>query len=101
MRLIDADQLKDIVNADINRCYTLRIDGVGPLSHFLDQIDSLPSISLDEIAEAVDEKMTYMCGCRNCIEKVKIIIRNDVKPIENQCAICCVRNCWIKENNDD
>ena len=100
MHLIDADRLKELVNADINRCYMLRIGSVGPLSHFLDQIDSLPSISLDEIAEAVDEKMTYMCGCRNCIENVKMIIKNDVKPFASHCTTCSVQNCWVnKEEN--
>lgn len=57
-----------------------------------------PSISLDKIAEQVDDKMTYMCGCRNCIEKVKMIIKGDVKPFENQCKYCHThRDCPQKE----
>lgn len=43
MRLIDADKLKQVVNEDIDRCYTLGIGSVGPLSHFLDQIDAQPT----------------------------------------------------------
>jgi hypothetical protein len=43
---------------------------------------------LNIIAEKVDDKMTYMCGCRNCIEKVKMIIKGDVRPIDIQCDIC-------------
>ena len=42
----------------------------------------------EDIANAVEEKMTYMCGCRNCIEKVKMIINDDVKPFDSQCANC-------------
>lgn len=43
---------------------------------------------LQDLADCVEDKMTYMCGCRNCIETVKSIIRNDVKPFENQCIHC-------------
>lgn len=43
---------------------------------------------LNDIANLVEEKMMYMCGCRNCIEKVKMIIKGEVKPIENQCKYC-------------
>ena len=43
---------------------------------------------LNNIANSVEEKMMYMCGCRNCIEKVKMIIKGEVKPIENQCKYC-------------
>ncbi len=42
----------------------------------------------EEIANAVEEKMTYMCGCRNCIEKVTMIIKDEVKPFESQCKNC-------------
>lgn len=43
---------------------------------------------LNDIANSVEEKMMYMCGCRNCIEKVKMIIKGEVKPIETQCKYC-------------
>jgi hypothetical protein len=43
---------------------------------------------LNDIASAVEEKMEDMCGCINCIEKVKMIIKGDVKPFENQCNNC-------------
>ena len=45
-------------------------------------------IDVNDIANSVEEKMMYMCGCRNCIEKVKMIIKGEVKPIENQCKYC-------------
>lgn len=43
-KLIYADDLKNLVNADINRMYAFRLDGVGPLSRFLDQIDQQPDV---------------------------------------------------------
>lgn len=43
---------------------------------------------LNDIVNSVEEKMMYMCGCRNCIEKVKMIIKGEVKHIENQCKYC-------------
>lgn len=52
MRLIDADKLKEVVNADINRCYSLRIGSVGPLSHFLDQIEEQPTVDAAPIVRA-------------------------------------------------
>lgn len=42
----------------------------------------------NRIADEVEDKMMYMCGCRNCIEKVKMIIKDEVKLIENQCKYC-------------
>lgn len=42
----------------------------------------------NRIANEVEDKMTYMCGCRNCIEKVTAIIKDDVKPFESQCKNC-------------
>ena len=42
----------------------------------------------EELANAIEEKMTYMCGCRNCITKVTMIIKDDVKPFESQCENC-------------
>lgn len=46
--------------------------------------------TLNDIANSVEEKMMYMCGCRNCIEKVKMIIKGEVEPIENQCKYCAL-----------
>ena len=48
----------------------------------------LSSAVREEIASAVEDKMTYMCGCRNCIEKITMIIKGDVKPFESQCKNC-------------
>lgn len=45
-------------------------------------------IVLNDIANQVEDKMTYMCGCRNCIEKVKMIIKGEIKSIESQCKYC-------------
>jgi hypothetical protein len=52
MRLIDADKLKDVINADINRCYLLGIGSVGPLSHVLDQIDAQPTVDAAPIVHS-------------------------------------------------
>ena len=41
-----------------------------------------------ELANSVTEKMTYMCGCRNCITTVEQIILNDRKPFDSQCNDC-------------
>lgn len=41
-----------------------------------------------ELANSVTEKMTYMCGCRNCITTVEQIILNDRKPFDSQCDDC-------------
>lgn len=49
----------------------------------------------EEIADAVEEKMTYMCGCLNCIKKITQIIRDDVKPFDNQCDNCKIE-CKVK-----
>ena len=43
---------------------------------------------MNTVLNAVEEKMTDMCGCRNCIEKVTMIINGDVKPFESQCKNC-------------
>ena len=43
---------------------------------------------LEELADEVEDKMTYMCGCKNCIETVKRIIKDDVKPFDMYCDSC-------------
>lgn len=48
-KLIYADDLKNLVNTDINRMYAFRLDGVGPLSRFLDQIDQQPAVDAVEV----------------------------------------------------
>lgn len=56
MRLIDADALVKVVNDDIDRCYQLgfgRISGaVGPLCHFVDEINDLPTIDAAPVVHA-------------------------------------------------
>jgi len=47
--------------------------------------------SREDLANEVEEKMTYMCGCLNCIEKIKMIILDNVVPYENQCSTCSMR----------
>ena len=44
--------------------------------------------NLYQLAEEIDDKMTCMCGCRNCIETIKGIIRDDNVPVRNQCDKC-------------
>ena len=48
-KLIYADDLKNLVNTDINRMYALRLDGVGLLYRFLDQIDQQPAVDAVEV----------------------------------------------------
>lgn len=55
----------------------------------------LGSAVREEIANAVEEKMTYMCGCLNCITKVTQIIKDDVKPFDMQCDNCEIE-CRVK-----
>lgn len=43
---------------------------------------------LEELPDEVEDKMTYMCGCKNCIETVKRIIKDDVKPFDMYCDSC-------------
>lgn len=54
MRLIDADELKAMVNKDINRCYQLRIDGVGALAHFIDEINSCTTVDAVKVVRCKD-----------------------------------------------
>ena len=55
----------------------------------IDEIENVEITSIrKQIANEVEEKMIHMCGCRNCIEKIKMIIIGDVKPIKNQCEDC-------------
>ena len=54
--LISRSKLIKVVEADINRCYQMRIDGVGALSHFVDQINNEPPV------EAVP-----VVHCKDCI----------------------------------
>ena len=61
--------------------------------HFQDEVwfDAYEEKELaytDVLANRVEEKMEYMCGCRNCIENVKMIITDQVKPFKNYCAEC-------------
>ena len=58
MRLIDADALIKVVNDDIDRCYQLgfgRISGaVGPLCHFVDEINDQPTIDAASVVRCKD-----------------------------------------------
>ena len=48
----------------------------------------LGSTVREEIANEVKDKMTSMCGCRNCIESVTRIIKDDNNPFDSQCNNC-------------
>ena len=67
-KLIYADDLKNLVNTDINRMYAFRLDGVGPLSRFLDQIDQQPAVDAVEVVHGRWKKSNYhgfLC-CSEC-----------------------------------
>jgi len=49
---------------------------------------NVDTMSLNEIANDVEEKMTQMCGCLNCISTVRNIILDDIKPFNSQCNAC-------------
>lgn len=61
--------------------------------------DGMKAVNLDELAESVEDKMTYMCGCRNCIETVTQIIKGDRKPFDSQCNECGNKDCKSKNGN--
>lgn len=52
--LIDRAALVQEVNRDIDRCYTLGIGAVGPLSNFLDQIQRQPTVDAVEVVRCKD-----------------------------------------------
>ena len=43
---------------------------------------------LTELVKAIEEKMTYMCGCQNCIETVTQIIKGESIPFNSKCDEC-------------
>lgn len=56
--------------------------------------------SREELAEEVEEKMMYMCGCLNCIEKIKMIILGKVVPYDSKCSECGMyEDCMKKLKN--
>lgn len=57
-------------------------------SYLRKKVNNLPTIDINELAEAIDTKMTYMCGCRNCIEIVKRCITGSNTPTKSQCNGC-------------
>jgi hypothetical protein len=42
----------------------------------------------ETVAKEVQDKMTCMCGCKNCIETVTRIIKDDTEPFDRQCNNC-------------
>ena len=44
--------------------------------------------NVEELIDSIENKMTDMCGCRNCIETISHIIRKDRKPFNSQCKEC-------------
>lgn len=43
---------------------------------------------INEVADKVEDKMTYMSGCQNLIQTVKKIILGDETPFESLCDNC-------------
>ncbi len=82
MRLIDADALKEVVKADIDRCYALRIGSVGPLANFLDQIDEQPTIGIVK----TEIKHTPNGGLTFTAENVTVEQENRVAELEAELA---------------
>jgi hypothetical protein len=63
------------------------------------KVDGMKVVNLDELAESIENKMTYMCGCRNCIETVTKIIKGEIKPFDSQCDKCGNKDCESKNSN--
>ena len=74
-------------------CYNPRTDehsdlSFNQLSNILKSFEFEEIDDLADIADSVEDKMTYMCGCQNCIKTVTQIIKGDVKPFKSQCKEC-------------
>lgn len=54
----------------------------------IDKEERFHVLDIDEIAAGVEEKMTYMCGCLNCIDRVTAIITNDNRAVKSHCNEC-------------
>lgn len=89
--LISRKALIKVVEADINRCYALRIDGVGALSHFIDQIKEQPTaFDIEAVVKELEEMKTktfvsgitwnpYEFGACHAIDKAIEIVKGGVK----------------------
>lgn len=76
-RLIYANELRQKLNDTINKMYALRIDGVGGILWFIDQIDNAPTVDAVEVVHGqwnFDEELVMwghpyvcsVCGMANC-----------------------------------
>ena len=91
---IDIEALKVAVNAlgaieQIIWERDVAIEQLNELGLSLGQkVDDVKVINLNELTKNVEEKMTYMCGCRNCIETITQVIKGERKPLESHCSQC-------------
>ena len=61
------------------------------------KVDGMKVININKLAKNIENKMTYMCGCRNCIETVTQIIKGERKPFDSQCDECNNEECEVKQ----
>lgn len=64
---------------------------------FGQKVDGMKAVNVNKLAESIEDKMTYMCGCRNCIETVTQIIKGDRRPFDSQCNECNNEECKVKQ----
>lgn len=57
------------------------------IKHQQAEIEKLKA-HINEVADKVEDKMTYMSGCQNLIQTVKKIILGDKTPTESLCDNC-------------
>lgn len=57
--------------------------------------------SREELAADVVCKMEEMCGCLNCIEKVRMIIEGNVVPFDTKCKECGQYEDCMKKIKDE
>ena len=62
------------------------------------KVYNIKAIDINELAEGIEEKMTYMCGCKNCIETVTQIIKDERKPFDSKCNECGLYETRCKEH---
>ena len=84
-RLISANKLRQMLNDTINKMYILRIDGVGGVLWFIDQIDNAPTVDAVKVVhgrwELYPSSMHRRCSvCKMEYEKPKFNIRANYCP---------------------
>ena len=83
--LISRSALRSAVGEDINRCYRLGVGSVGPLTHFLEQIDSAPAIDAEPVRHGrwINDCMEIVCSECKTVYADEIVFMNKDFKFEN------------------